>query len=119
MPHHSPSLCLEYLVGITLESLQLRITPIRRDKWIDELEQRVTMFHAKEFVHGDLRPPNFICVDYWILTGGKEGMAFYPHRRLNVQLTQGRDMTNLKITMVDDKRVLVAATLDYIRGITE
>ena len=40
LPGGLVAVAMEYLVGITLESLEF-ITPARRDKWIDELEQLV------------------------------------------------------------------------------
>ncbi|KAF8551667.1 hypothetical protein OG21DRAFT_1486834 [Imleria badia] len=117
------AIATDYLDGDTLASLSF-IPPERGDKWINRLNEVVEELHKNGFVHGDLRPPNILCdpksdrvmlLDFdW---GGKAGDACYPHRRLNPQLTEGRDMSSLKITEDDDKRVL-NKTLEYIREIT-
>ena len=91
------------------------------DGWKEELQELVQSFHDAGFVHGDLREPNILCdgdklklIDYdW---GGVVGEARYPHARLCLELTDGRDGTDSRITKDDDKRVL-QNTLDGLRGI--
>ncbi|KAF8551636.1 hypothetical protein OG21DRAFT_1524301 [Imleria badia] len=104
------AVAMQYVVGHTLGSSTFTIPPERRDRWINHLEVVVEKLHKNGFVHGDLRPPNILCnpdsdmvslLDFdW---GGKSGDAYYPHWRLNPQLTEGRNMSSLKITEDDDK----------------
>ena len=89
-----------------------------RKNWADQLTRLVESFHAAGYVHGDLRWPNILVADNRMMLidfdwGGKEGEVFYPHGRLNSQLTEGRQESNLMITKEDDKRVL-AITLKEI-----
>ncbi|KAH9979886.1 hypothetical protein BGW80DRAFT_1441969 [Lactifluus volemus] len=91
-----------------------------RDKWTEELKTLVQSFHDNGFVHGDLRNPNIICDDKGSVFlidfdwSGKEGDAFYPTRKLNQELLEGRTSLDLKITRGDDDRVL-CKTLDKLK----
>ena len=89
-----------------------------KKNWADQLKQLVESFHAAGYVHGDLRCPNILVAGNKVMLidfdwGGKEGEAFYPHGRLNSQLTEGRKEGGLMITKEDDRRVL-AITLKEI-----
>ncbi|KAF8554451.1 hypothetical protein OG21DRAFT_1484651 [Imleria badia] len=87
-------------------------------EWKKELKKLVNSFHDVGLVHGDLRSPNILCdgnkvmlVDFdW---GGKQGEVSYPKCKLNRELENERNMTNLKITFADDRRVL-EKTLDRV-----
>ena len=57
-------------------------------KWLEEIDDIVARFHAKGYVHGDLRPPNFIVSGetLWLIDfdwGGKEMEATFPEARLH------------------------------------
>jgi len=58
------------------------------EKWLEEIDKIVTEFHAQGYVHGDLRPPNFIVNDETLLLidfdwGGRETEATFPQARLH------------------------------------
>ena len=80
-------------------------------EWRRMLQEGVNSFHDAGLVHGDLRAPNILCdgnkvmlIDFdW---GGKQGEVFYPQGKLDVELENERDVTNLKISFSDDRRVL-------------
>ena len=79
------------------------------EKWLKDIDNLVTKFHAQDYVHGDLRPPNFIVdgetlvlVDFdW---GGKETEAKFPQARLHSILRGSRSET--RITKENDQRVV-------------
>ncbi|KAI0283430.1 hypothetical protein BGY98DRAFT_931218 [Russula aff. rugulosa BPL654] len=81
---------------------------IAGEKWLEDIDDIVRKFHAEGYVHGDLRPPNFIVnsgrvflIDFdW---GGKEGQATFPRKKLHPILQDGR--WNTKISKNDDERV--------------
>ena len=81
-------------------------------RWASELKQLVNEFHEEDLVHGDLRDANMISGDEYTLKlidfdwGGKDGQVLYPTPNLNDELLVGRASDNLKITKVDDIRVL-------------
>jgi hypothetical protein len=82
-----------------------------RDRWTEELTRLVKTFHAKDFVHGDLRDANVLCKDDTVMLidfdwGGKVGEATYPTLDLIPELLEGRTSDGLKITVDDDLRVL-------------
>jgi serine/threonine protein kinase len=87
------------------------------EKWLKGIDNVVKQFHAHGYVHGDLRPPNFIVngdklflVDFdW---GGKEEGATFPRKRLHPILRDGR--WDMRITKEHDKRV-VEYTKRHIR----
>ncbi|KAN0093333.1 hypothetical protein V8E55_004117 [Tylopilus felleus] len=111
------AVAMEYITG---EPLTCPAPAHLRNKLIDDLENMVKTMHDKDYVHGDLRPPNFLCVEDGIKVldfdwGGKVGEVRYPHTRLHPQLRTGRDMSRLEITKEDDIRVL-KVTLDYVKG---
>jgi hypothetical protein len=64
-------------------------------RWMNEMDQVVEEFHAEGYVHGDLRPPNFIVdgerlvlVDFdW---GGRETQATFPDAQLHQILRPNR-----------------------------
>lgn len=67
-------------------------------KWLNDIDEIVSVFHAEGYVHGDLRPPNFIVdgeklllVDFdW---GGKEKEVMFPLERLHPILRGSRSET--------------------------
>jgi hypothetical protein len=77
--------------------------------WLKDIDNVVNQFHAQGYVHGDLRPPNFIVngnklllVDFdW---GGNEGDATFPRKQLHTILRDSRSDT--RITKGDDKRTM-------------
>jgi hypothetical protein len=83
------------------------------ENWLKDIDNVVNQFHAHGYVHGDLRPPNFIVngdklflIDFdW---GGNEGDATFPRKRLHTILRDSRSDT--RITKEDDKR-----TVDYTK----
>lgn len=99
---------IEDSVSITSSGL----LPLHRDRWKKELQRLVDNFHAKGFVHGDLRDANILCkgdrmtlIDFdW---GGKDGEVVYPTIYLNKELEEGRTSSDLRIRQEDDKRVLM------------
>jgi hypothetical protein len=90
----------------------------RGGAWIDQMGEMIKKIHLNGYVHGDLRPPNFIVeggrlllVDFdW---GGKEGHATFPDIPLLPILREGRRA--MKITQQHDNNVLA----DTIRQIKE
>jgi serine/threonine protein kinase len=79
------------------------------EKWLKDIDTVVKQFHAQGYVHGDLRPPNFIVNDGRLFLidfdwGGKEGEATFPRKRLHPILRDGRRDT--RITKEHDKRVI-------------
>jgi len=80
-----------------------------RQQWLDEMDEMVTKMHEAGYVHGDLRPRNFMVdqkklflIDFdW---GDKEGTAMFPDDELVPILRLG--WGQLKITKEDDMRVL-------------
>lgn len=118
------AVAMEHLEGDVLGSLPGLISSRLQDMWTHGLRNIVAAFHGEGLVHGDLRPLNHLRVkgsDRIVLLdfdwGGKLGEASYPHVRLNPQLAEHRDMSNLEITKEDDNRVL-NKTLEYIEQIT-
>jgi len=84
------------------------------EKWLEDLDNVVTKFHAQGYVHGDLRPPNFIVDGERLLLidfdwGGKDNEATFPQARLNPILRESRLETH--ITKERDKKVL-----EYTKG---
>ena len=82
------------------------------ESWKKEIDEVVKKFHDEDYVHGDLRPPNFIVNNSRLLVidfdwGGKEGTATFPRKRLNEVLRSGRWVKN--ITKSNDD-VVVAHT---------
>ena len=79
------------------------------EHWLTNIIDVVNAFHARGYVHGDLRPPNFIVngdklflIDFdW---GGKDEEAIFPRKRLNPILRQGR--WDIRITKEHDTRTL-------------
>jgi len=88
------------------------------ENWLKDIDNVVKQFHAQGYVHGDLRPPNFIVnngrlflIDFdW---GGKEGEATFPRKRLHPILREGRFET--RITKEHDKRAM-EYTKSHISG---
>jgi hypothetical protein len=78
------------------------------ESWLKDIDNVVEKFHAQGYVHGDLRPPNFIVngdklllIDFdW---GGNEGEATFPRKRLHFILRDNRRET--QITREQDERV--------------
>jgi hypothetical protein len=111
------AVAMEYVEGntaITHSGLRTRY----RDRWTEELIHLVKTFHAKDFVHGDLRDANILCKDDTVMLvdfdwGGKVGEATYPTLNLISELLEGRTSDGLKITKDDDLRVL-RKTLDKL-----
>jgi serine/threonine protein kinase len=57
------------------------------EAWLKKMDEVVNMFHQHGYVHGDLRPPNFIVNGERLLLidfdwGGQEGQATFPDIRL-------------------------------------
>ncbi|KAG9314767.1 protein kinase subdomain-containing protein PKL/ccin9 [Chiua virens] len=110
LPGNIHAIAMEYVHNAT--PLDPHTSFDDRKEWAKQLTALVRSFHAKDYVHGDLRSPNIVVaadnrvrlLDYdW---GGKQGQVFYPHEHLNPQLTQDRNRTDLKIEKDDDERVL-------------
>ena len=64
-----------------------------RDRWKGELLGLMSLFHEKDFVHGDLRDANIMCTNDSVMLidfdwGGKEGHVSYPTPNLNPELLQ-------------------------------
>ncbi|KAG9312967.1 hypothetical protein JVU11DRAFT_6403 [Chiua virens] len=105
------AIAMEYLEGDSLESVPADTRRQYREKWAKDLTKLAKEVHDAGYVHGDIRAPNIICsgdkialLDFdW---GGEKKIVSYPSRKLNPQLTRGRDMRNLMITEDDDIRVL-------------
>ncbi|KAF8506859.1 hypothetical protein F5888DRAFT_1630006 [Russula emetica] len=89
------------------------------ETWLKDINNVVERFHAQGYVHGDLRPPNFIVngdklllVDFdW---GRKEGEATFPRRELHSVLRDSRQDTRItqqKDTLVKEytKRLISGA----------
>jgi len=78
-------------------------------QWLGEMDKMVAAIHDADYVHGDLRLPNFIAdrkklflIDFdW---GGKEGEATFPDTTLLPILRNARN--DVMITKADDIRVL-------------
>ena len=80
-----------------------------RQQWLDEMDKMVGKMHGAGYVHGDLRPPNFMVDQKKLLLidfdwGDKEGTATFPDHDLLPILRLGRD--EVKIHKEDDMRVL-------------
>jgi serine/threonine protein kinase len=89
------------------------------EKWLKDLDNIVSKFHAQGYVHGDLRPPNIIVdgetlmlIDFdW---GGKDADATFPQIRLNPILrdhrwespTKKRDSIVLEHTKREMRKIL-------------
>jgi len=90
-------------------------------KWLEDIDNIVATFHAENYVHGDLRPPNFIVdgdkiylVDFdW---GGIDTEATFPQKRLHSILRASRSET--QITKERDQ-IVVEYTKHEIRNILE
>ncbi len=90
-------------------------------KWLKDIDNIVATFHAENYVHGDLRPPNFIVdgdkiylVDFdW---GGIDTEATFPQKRLHSILRASRSET--QITKERDQ-IVVEYTKHEIRNILE
>jgi serine/threonine protein kinase len=87
------------------------------EKWLEDIDNVVTAFHAQGYVHGDLRPPNFIVDGETLLLvdfdwGGMEMEATFPQARLHPILRKSR--LEMKITKECDRRVM-EYTKDEIR----
>jgi serine/threonine protein kinase len=75
-----------------LESISVHI---HGEGWVKDINKVVTAFHSQGYVHGDLRPPNFVVnhnklyvIDFdW---GGKEGEVEFPDENLNPVVRRGR-----------------------------
>ncbi|KAF8547814.1 hypothetical protein OG21DRAFT_1392989, partial [Imleria badia] len=71
---------MEYITGKPLTSP----APAHlQDKWTHDLQEMVKTMHDEDYVHGDLRPPNILCVEDRVMVfdfdwGGKVGKASYP-----------------------------------------
>lgn len=79
------------------------------EKWLADIDDVVTKFHARGYVHGDLRPPNFIVDGETLLLidfdwGGEETVATFPQGRLHPILRANRQETHL--TKMRDKMVM-------------
>jgi Ser/Thr protein kinase RdoA (MazF antagonist) len=75
------------------------------------LEALIKSFHDNGLIHGDLHEPNILCSGGEVMLidfdgGGKVEEAYYPTAQLCLELTNGRDGDNPKITKADDTRVL-------------
>jgi len=78
-------------------------------QWFDKMDEMVAVIHEAGYVHGDLRPPNFVVDGKKLLLidfdwGGKEGSATFPDIELMPILRDGRNDT--MITKAHDDRVL-------------
>jgi len=85
------------------------------ERWLEEIVDIVSQFHAQGYVHGDLRPPNFIVDGERLLLidfdwGGKETEATFPRARLDPILRDSR--LEMQITKKHDERVM-----QYTRGL--
>lgn len=86
----------------------------RGDSWLERMDKIVDAFHEAGFVHGDLRPPNFIVdsdrmllVDFdW---GGRDGEAIIPDMELHPVLRRGRNVKLITVQHDND-------TLNYTKG---
>jgi serine/threonine protein kinase len=61
------------------------------ENWMEDIDKVITHLHGKGYVHGDLRPPNFIVSDGKLLLvdfdwGGKDREARFPRKELNPTL---------------------------------
>ena len=79
------------------------------ESWKMDIDTIVKAFHAEDYVHGDLRPPNLIVNGGRLLVidfdwGGKEGAATFPQERLHEILRPGRWVKY--ITKSDDESVV-------------
>ena len=86
-------------------------------KWLKNIDDIVSKFHSQGYVHGDLRPPNFIVNGETLLLidfdwGGRETEATFPQARLHPILRDSRWETH--ITKDRDEKVM-NFTKDQIR----
>jgi serine/threonine protein kinase len=89
------------------------------DAWLTKMDEIVEKFHKNGYVHGDLRPPNFIADGERLLLidfdwGGKEGEATFPDTRILPVLR--KDRGDMLIKRHHDTNVL-AYTKQEIRKI--
>ncbi|KAI0253252.1 hypothetical protein BJV78DRAFT_1123285, partial [Lactifluus subvellereus] len=93
--------------------------PMHLSTWSRDLRQLVDEFHARGWVHGDLRDANLIIskddpgrvilVDFDWSGDAKSGLGmYYPTVLLNEELVNPEDPDDLEITKEGDKRVLDA-----------
>ena len=66
------------------------------ETWLKQINHIVTAFHGQGYVHGDLRPPNFIVNGETLLLvdfdwGGKEMEATFPDAQLHPIIRTNRD----------------------------
>ena len=103
---------MELITSAAAQITSSRGLDTHRTRWASELKQLVNEFHEEDLVHGDLRTENMISGDEYTLMlvdfdwGGKDGQVSYPTLNLNDELLVDRVSDDLKITKVDDIRVL-------------
>ena len=78
-------------------------------RWLDKMDKMVAAIHGAGYVHGDLRPPNFVVDGKKLLLidfdwGGKEGDATFPD--IELQRIIRIDRNDTMITKAHDDRVL-------------
>jgi len=79
-------------------------------RWLEEMDKMVAAIHGAGYVHGDLRPPNFVVDGKKLLLidfdwGGNEGDAMFPD--IELQRIIRIDRNDTMITKEHDQRVLV------------
>ena len=119
--HYSPKLlAYERLsggwIGVAMEFvasacyfMESKLSQECKQQWLDVMDKMVGKMHGAGYVHGDLRPPNFMVDQKKLLLidfdwGDKEGTATFPDHDLLPILRLGRD--EVKISKEHDMRVL-------------
>ena len=79
-------------------------------RWLEEMDKMVAAIHGAGYVHGDLRPPNFVVDGKKLLLidfdwGGNEGDAMFPD--IELQRIIRIDRNDTMITKEHDQRVLM------------
>lgn len=108
LPGNWYGVAMEYISATTEHNIVAScLFPKKGKVWIDETDQLIEKMHAADFVHGDLRLPNFVVdekheqvllVDFdW---GGKENEVMFPRTSLLPEIRKDRD--DRKITKAHD-----------------
>lgn len=61
LPGCFAAIVTEYIEGRSL-GFPSNVSPEERDKWIHELRELVQKLHDTQYVRGDFRPPNVLCI---------------------------------------------------------
>jgi len=90
-------------------------------QWLEEMDEMVAAIHGAGYVHGDLRPPNFVVDGKKLLLidfdwGGNKGDAMFPD--IELQRIIRIDRNDTMITKAHDQRVLAHTKAELQRRLS-